>query len=226
MRMDYRVEEFWLLNLAVEHEVLVSELIPFQGLGLNSPSLPNSDDVKHKELLVDLFARGLVDVFHIGKNLIDVDRSLRRVQQRDIDTLISSAISRRSLAFELTNSGGEMWERFAEPKWDLFITQSLGENNGIIYSQNLDRLVACLGSLRYLSGATVDLKDVRLKKEAEFQVLYWKTLPDVFVAEFGMERLQSPDPDVPDWFINWQNRIWNWHVEPWDTAQWQELDAH
>src|SRR4051812_14054701 len=195
MPTSARIEEFWLLNLAVETDVRIADLVPFQGLGLNSVPLPGFDLEKLRSLLLRLSQCGLI--------LVRLTESSPEASDRlspiDIDRGLSSSAMHRSLIFELTREGGKRWEEYAEPDWNAFVGVSIGSNEGIAYSQDFPRLLALLMCEKYATETLVDFETMDVALKSDVEVLYWKTLASALVATFRTTSRPAPVPLRPEW---------------------------
>lgn len=231
------VLQHWLLNLATDFPV------PFRFL---PRVLDGRDGEAHALNVVALRGFSL----EIGvKRLVELaDADLVRfthtqegddpqpVASSEVTALVSRGAT-QGLSFELTNAGGEAWEKTAEPRWhemhDGFGQPSdengdLGRWDWTFFSQNRDRLMAVLGWFSMIegNGHGVDLNSVTWETHNEYQVRYWKHLPDVHVVDFQTQQQPEPPHDWnwifggAPWFSTWFSTRRDWYRKPWDLEGW------
>ena len=108
--------QFWLLNLAADFGVPFRCLPPIldgrddQGTALNVKSLHGFSLDYALTSLVELSDSGLIRFAHYP------DEQDERVTSSEVLAMTRRGI-RPDLSFELTPSGGEAWEKMAEPRW-------------------------------------------------------------------------------------------------------------
>lgn len=131
---------------------------------------------------------------------------------------------RGAVRFKLTALGGAAWERIAEPAWFHFFDQRYDLETGEMYSQDLTLLLARLGWCNELDGARININTIELQAHPEFQVLYWKTLLNVFRATFSLENAESRWLNgrigEPKWFTRWWHSTTQWYIEPRNVPGW------
>jgi hypothetical protein len=102
----------------------------------------------------------------------------------------------------------------------------LGRWDWTFFSQNRDRLMAVLGWFPMIQGQRIDLNTATWKTHGEYQVRYWKHLPDVHVVKFQAQ--QEPEsPQRSDWRFGrmWWLSMWfttrsDWYRKPRDLEGW------
>ena len=123
----------------------------------------------------------------------------------------------------------------AVPRWDEMDDGEAipcDENGKIVgwdwtfFSQSRERLMAVLGWFPQIqNGEQIDLDTVTWRFAADYQVKYWKRLPNVHVVRF---RTTLTDPRQtnwnfgvdPEWFRTWDDARSNWYRHPWEMEGW------
>jgi hypothetical protein len=235
----------WLLNCAVDYRPWLHHIIPVVAdESLNVKAIPNCAAEDYAEGIRALCEAGRIQLFSEnaeGESEIRSDVSevldmflrlpredqgvrVRRVEGRLVPSKLRVHRPELQITFGLTATGGEAWERIAEPHWANFFTQFSDFKSGELSSQNLALLMARLGWLQELNGEQIKPDSIKLEKHAEYQILYWKRLPKVYRAEFsispGEPRWDRGRNGEPKWFRNWWWSMARWHREPWDLPGW------
>lgn len=131
--------------------------------------------------------------------------------------------------FELTSTGGTLWESVAAPDWNHFYDQLSDYEAGEAVSSNLTLLMARLGWFPELTdGERVDIGSIEVKELSDFSVLYWKRLPHVYRATFKCTRgeprwRKRPNfqfRPAPDWFEAWWPTTVSFYTQPWHLPGW------
>jgi hypothetical protein len=104
------------------------------------------------------------------------------------------------------------------------------DDNGVIvgfdwtlFSQNRDRLMAVLGWWRMSNDDRIDLGSVAWTLAEDYEVKYWKRLPNVHVVTF--QTLSAPPPTPiwtrqAAWYSNWWSGKFEWYRRPWEMEGW------
>jgi hypothetical protein len=176
------------------------------------------DDVESRpgiSMILDRFLRVQID---------DPVILLRRHLKLDKATKQLVHNHRRAVTFKLTALGGDAWERIAKPAWDQFFDQRSDYETGELYSQNLTLLMARLGWFSELTDTQIDINTIDLQIHPEFQMLYWKKLPNVYRATFSLEwtepRWTNGGIGEPKWFRDWWHSTTRWYIQPWNLPGW------
>jgi hypothetical protein len=147
--------------------------------------------------------------------------------RRSRRTSVSNTFAGRTdlkVHFRLTEEGGDAWEKIAEPAWDHFFDQRSDYETGEMYSRDLTLLVARLGWFSELDDTRIDINTIELQTHSEFQVLYWKTLPNVYRATFSLAHAESRwmngRSGEPKWFREWWHSTTKWFTQPWELPDW------
>lgn len=234
---------FWLLTSAIDHSVSLRGFFPkFEWGPLNMRDLPGCSPTDYARELLVLFDNEWIE-FEPTKSVDDLstrsgviqilDRFLRFSEQNPDATLHRwptrpgndlRYIHRPDLRadFRLSMKGGDAWEKVAQPDWNRFFDQRSDYESGELYSQNLTLLMARLGWWRELDDTKVDINTIDLHTLPEFQVLYWKTLPNVHRATFSLARAESrwTNGVEPKWFREWWHSTTKWFTHPWELPDW------
>lgn len=235
----------WLLDVAVEFPRNLCLLFPFvDGEALNAKTIHGHQPKSYSRALLDMFEEGLIR-FSSDVQGDDVQASVgvARVLERFLGLSKDDSQLRRGgrflpayqrchikelqVYFELTPEGGQAWEKIARPNWDHCFTQSTGNADCELVSQNRDLLMAVLGWFREADGGLVDLDSVEIQKLNDCPILYWKHLPSVFRVKFIFEKSDarwSGDGPTwsrePKWFQEWWTSATSWYRKPWELPTW------
>jgi hypothetical protein len=153
----------WILSLAIECARKVSDFVPYvDGLALNVRPVPGAGPDHYSKAFLALFDAGLIDCFTHSSD----DRARISASRTEIDSVLAARLrlpmvtSKMRLGmhgpigsvdpdlwWELTETGGNEWERLAEPSWDRYVFFLFGllldENSpkaGDAWSASLDSL--------------------------------------------------------------------------------------
>ncbi len=242
---------YWLLTSAIDHAVSLCCFFPkFEWGPLNMRDIPGCIAADYARELLVLFDRELIE-FNSKTTESDVktrsgilqmlDRYLEftdknpdaRLYRRNSRTLPDTQYVFRpdlKVNFALTEKGGEAWEEIAQPNWFRFFGQSSSDEDGELISQDLTLLLARLGWFNELAAARIDINTIELLTHSEFQVLYWKKLPQVYRATFSLENAEPRWPNErlgePKWFRDWWHSASKWFTQPWDLPDWPVDEKH
>lgn len=234
----------WLLNLATDYPVSFHLL----------PKLLNGDDrepspVNVRPLLGFTLAQGvdrLVELADMG--LIAFKQEISEGETRPISASelpfleghLESQDRLKEITFELTQTGGDAWEREANPRWfDMedgfaiprYANDDLGRGDLVwwdwtLFSQNYEHLMASLGWWSMLYDEHLDFRTVELRRADNYKVRYWKRLPNVYIATFQTRCGSTPawpHGRTPQWFTEWRIARFSWHRHPWEMEGWPAL---
>jgi len=242
--MERSVVQNWLLNLAVETPCSLGTIFPsVEGEYLNVKEIPGCNSDKYAESLLELFEAGLIALksdfpednvcgklgaAQIIERFVLLAKDAREI--RYVCRKMKSDSVRptpKRVRFELTMTGGEMWERLAEPDWNRYFHQLADHKSCEIVSQNRDLAMALLGWYQETDGGRVHLNSIQIQKLNDYEILYWKRLPFVFKVNFTSERAEarwSGDGlawlNEPTWFKEWRTAATHWYTKPWELAAW------
>jgi hypothetical protein len=247
---DDSLTNFWLLNTAIEFPRSLGYIFPsIQGLALNMPQIPGCEPEDYARSLIDLFESGFV-IFRSDFQEDDVINSsgVSRIIERYVQLPESEAsvkflrsspsgqhasAPRKKVTFQLTETGGVEWGKYAKPDWHRFFGQfttpseSMESGEVEMFSQNLDLLMAILGWFQESDEGRADLGSIEVQKHQEFPILYWKRLPSVYRITFRIERAEARwSGDGPHWLLEpkWFREWWRstrvWYTEPWELPIW------
>lgn len=235
----------WLLDIAIEFPRPLVMLFPtVQGAALNVKEIPSQRAENYFNAFLGMFeedlirfnsdfpgddlrtATGVATVLSRFQGLSEDDPRICRGGRllRVSERLRSKELS---VSFELTPAGGQAWERLAEPNWDRCLTESVGESDCELVSQNLDLLMVALGWFREMEGGRVDWDSVEIEKQGDFPIYYWKHLPYAFRAKFAFKKAEGswsgsgPNRSrEPRWFREWWDSATSWYRKPWELSVW------
>ena len=204
--------EYWLLEIAVEHEWHISELIDSElelhlnkkGHGLTRASLLNS--------LYRLLSSGLI----YAKN--EVDGFISTYEQiecalNEPPAGIAPAGEEKFTSYGLTEEGGAHWEAFAAPDWEKYVEG--GEmfsdedeyENGIweVMCADKEWLERYCESICFHQQLEVSVESVEWDYAAPWGVTYWKQLEGAHILRFqAQDKSEAEDyersPPSPEWY--------------------------
>jgi hypothetical protein len=236
----------WLLNLVIDFPVSLSDLSKVLNHNDCEPSSLNV-----KPLLGFTFtqgAHGLAELARIG--LITFSHRISQYESQPIRAsellrLVNQENAHRKLrnfCFKLTPAGGSAWESEAQPSWydmedgaGIPCYTNEGQSRGdlvgwdwTLFSQNREHLMATIGWWSmgvHARHEQIDLRTIELTLAAEYEVRYWKRLPNVYVVKFH-SRVTAPvmtawsGGHTPRWLIDWEIARHKWYRDPWEMAGW------
>jgi hypothetical protein len=242
MPIDEMVKH-WLLNLAVEVPVWLYLLFPaVEGDALNVQPVPRRNAEDYAAGVMDLCEAGMIKLSsEVHGDDVENGAGISRILDRFLKLSYDDSILHRDgrllkpdqrnrlpgmqVSFRLTALGGEAWERVAEPDWAHFVTESRDSTSGELISPDRDRLIAYMGWYPEIHRERIQLETVTWETHTNFEILYWKRLPFVYHASFGLQaaaaRWASMAP--PKWFRDWELSTASWYREPWSLSNWPTL---
>jgi hypothetical protein len=141
----------------------------------------------------------------------------------------AQALNIPTVRFELTSSGGALWESVAEPQWNHFYKELSDYETGESVSPDLTLLMARLGWFPELhSDQTIEIDSIEIEELKDFPVLYWRRLPHVYRATFKCptgeprwrtRRNYSFRP-ASAWFEAWWPTTVSFYSKPWELPGW------
>jgi hypothetical protein len=238
--------DHWLLNTAIKFPRPLLHVLPFvRGLTLNAKVIPHCTPEDYAHGLLGLFrSEHLVftseDAEDDVQSSAGVDAILKRFLRYPIELVPERHGAKKTqppvptlkipkVEFALSESGGSLWESVANPTWDHFYDQSSDYQTGDAVSPDLTLLMARLGWFPELtSDEGIDIESLSIEEHTEYQILYWKKLPNVFRATFKCRRIEarwkkiSPtgDPFEPEWFRRWRSSTVHFYTHPWELSAW------
>ena len=203
--------EYWLLEIAVEHEWSISGLIDNElelhlnkkGHGLTRASLLES--------LYRLLSSGLI----YAKN--EVDGFLSTYEQIECALNeppggIFPAGVEKYTSYGLTQEGGAQWEAFAAPDWEKYIVEmdegedESGDELWELICADKEWLERVLESFCFDHQLEVPLASMEWDYIAPWQATYWKQLEGAHILRFQAQEKSevenygpSPPPN-PEWY--------------------------
>jgi hypothetical protein len=239
------ITHYWLLTSAIDFPRGLGFFFPeVDGLALNMKEVPGLNARDYAKALLTLYDSGMIefssklleDNVATRSGILNIlDRFLgfssenpsALMIRRSRRTSVSNTFAGRTdlkVHFRLTEEGGDAWEKIAEPAWDHFFDQRSDYETGEMYSRDLTLLVARLGWFSELDDTRIDINTIELQTHSEFQVLYWKTLPNVYRATFSLAHAESRwmngRSGEPKWFREWWHSTTKWFTQPWELPDW------
>lgn len=243
--------KFWLLNTAIKFPRPLLHILPkTRGMTLNSPNIPGCTPQNYADGLLSLFQRGHItfsseDPRDEVNDKLGVQAVLERFlayqleppeeryarEKRRIDPF-GPRIAR--VEFALTEAGGALWGRIANPEWNKFLDSGvvIGEQDyesGDAVSPDLTLLMAHLGWFTELNSEVgIDIASLEIQEHTDYPILYWKNLPHVFRATFKCYRSEARWPrrphfafrPAPAWFESWRRTNHRFYTQPWELPCW------
>lgn len=199
--------EIWMLGLASRIPAPVEWLVPnIKFDAFNVAAVDSLTPAHCGELLVKLDRAGAIKVSEDGTILTSSDSDAA------VRDLLNGA--KRRLDFELTESGGRVWENTARPDWSRFVqvySDSRPEGQlvgpGVVAGVNWDVVVAYLGHYEFLRDERIVPESLRHTLHDRYNITYWKTLPAVHVFSFQCFPSQDSNYDRPGWLRDWWSTI-------------------
>jgi hypothetical protein len=244
MKSDEMITRYWLLDLATEFPRSLGLLFPsIESEALNVKEIPGRQLEDYAASLMELYGAGLImlesdfpeddissqpGVSKIVERFVRLPKGERQVRYvRPGRRTDDDRQPRQHVRFQLTATGGQEWERLAEPDWSHYFDQRGDQGGCEIVSQNRDLLMAVLGWFQELGGGRVDVNSIQIQKLDNYPILYWKHLPFVFKANFAFDKA---DPRwigdgpawsrEPKWFHEWRVATASWYRKPWEMSAW------
>ena len=229
----------WLLNLAIEYPVWLASVFPVVDTeGLNAKSVPGCSSEIYADNLLALFDAGLIKfTSEVPGDDAATEQGIRQILSRFVSLSIPASSPKRNVdspplynrnrllgigvTFEVTPLGGAAWERVAEPDWLHILTESRDSTSGELTSPDRDLLIAYMGWYPELNRERILLETVRWQTHSNHKILYWKRLPFVYHASFGLQPTNPRwETDELNWFRQWRWSALTWHKNPWELPDW------
>ncbi len=215
----------WLLNLARLDPARLDWILPkVAGQALNVREIPGWSPRDYADALGQLLDEGQIRV------TIQTRESSTDEAKYVISRFLAGQIDRNT-SIRLTELGGRTWEGLAQARWDRFVetenvyrTKENGEDyiTGLLASQNRDLVIACLGWYEpFQSNLRISWPTLKWITHTEYNITYWKRLPDVHEVTFECIRiLERAWVREPEWLRSWMFSLADWHTRPWNRADW------
>lgn len=200
--------EYWILNLVSEvicpinslFSDNIEELFNKAGHGMN-----------HNEVLsvlLSLYEKELISMWQHNNHLpcLKVEYVRRYLEKNNT--------TQDWVTYQLTEKGGIVWEEFASPDWERYISTQYKpfENDleieiGKIECANRKVLDGYLQSLKFHDLDIVD-GSIIYEELKPWEATYWKTLPAGYRIKFKCEwKKESNQPQTPEWL---EQRWYDW----------------
>ena len=196
--------EYWILELVTEYPHFVNWLFA-----------ENLDEVINKP------SHGLerIEIINILKSFVDKKyiflrnhKSGKNIENPTKEFFETSSIipwEKHPILYGLTNDGGHLWEQFAMPDWNKYIScyyDSLPEEEkvGSIEGVELDFLHSYMISLDK-HEIKVDRDSITTQVIKPWEATYWKTLPECYRMEFRYEHRKTKYNQPEPW---WLRSLW------------------
>jgi hypothetical protein len=237
----------WLLTTAIDFPCRLGHIFPaVEGLALNMKDVPGCGPEDYSKGLLALLDAGMIrfsskvpthyvdtraGVCNILDRLLSLNESdpsarivryLRRGAAKPAEVIVRDPAL--YVTFELTASGGEAWEKHAEPDWAHFFGELSDYEKGELISADLTLIMARMGWFPELADQKIQTKTINVEVLLDHQVLYWKRLPRVYRATFSCEqsdpRWENGHNLEPKWFRDWRHATTTWYKHPWELTGW------
>ena len=200
--------EYWLLEIMAEHMIPAGYLTRDDLVMVLNKPLPGLSQDELLATILELSRQGLVS--YTTRH----DATERQFSSTDQIRDAVSEESRRGRGKTilcLTTAGARVWEAFAAPRWDEFISELWGFDESL--NQDVTELICTNPGLlqRYLKSAYPSLSQIDPSQVwwdilKPWEVTYWKILPKAHRVRFvdpddGMEESPPPSPYIlpPRW---------------------------
>lgn len=238
----------WLLNTTINFGCSLLHILPtVRGISLNAKPVPRCIPEDYAKALRELYVSGHIqfsseDSRDDVQSVEGVNRILSRFLGYSIEppegryargerTIPPSAQTPKVpiVRFDLTSSGGALWESAAEPDWNHFYDELSDYETGEAVSPDLTLLMARLGWFPELhSDRTIEIDSIEIEELRDFPILYWKRLPHVYRATFKCRKSEPrwrsrPNYSfrpAPAWFETWWPTTVSFYTEPWHLPSW------
>jgi hypothetical protein len=225
--------EHWLLNLAIEAPVWFGLIFPtVESEALNVKYTPLYRTTDYAATLLSLFESNMIavsssepsdDVTSLAGISQILDRFLRLSEDdsalRQNGALLKpyqrNRLTCMQVNYRLTSFGGDAWEKVAEPDWKRILTESRDSTSGDLISPDRDLLIAYMGWYPEINREQIKIETIDWKSHSDFEILYWKRLPFVHHASFGLEPAKPRwAAGEPPWFQEWRCSALSWCKQP------------
>ena len=195
----------------------VSDVYPVvKAQRLNVKLLPGAQPADLLSGLRDSARSGLIVI--LGREADDVDGE--REWTVPISALAEAVndLGGDNLFWHLTEEGGRAWERAAAPDWRRYVGETHGPEDMIASSQSIELLFAALGAMPVLSGWQPQRESLQIALHSTWRMLYWKTLPDVYVLTcqgHDLPSLLTPSQQLRT--LDYLQALEKWRRRPWES---------
>jgi hypothetical protein len=249
MEANQEILRHWILSLAIEGSRELSDFVPYvETLYLNVHPVPGAAPHHYAEAFLALFDAGSICCFckeygdhgkikanrSVVESVLEARLQLPQVTSK-IHLRMTGPIGSASpdLRWEITDGGGEEWERLAQPNWEryVFVLFDLPAQDGLTkagdaWSASLDSLMVELGWCGEFNHEEVDRKSIAVEILRDYPIAYWKVLPVVYHATFLCRSVEPQEGDLrttSEWFHEWWVSRRRWHKAPWELPGWGAL---
>jgi hypothetical protein len=187
--------EWWLLDLVEDASVPLAETVNGD-YGVNKKFYPYSREVLF-EAFCHLASEGWIRGGSIHEPPSPLSRDSIQLELRR-PVVAGGPADRLALSYSLTESGGKVWESFANPDWHQYIEiggdlQRVGDT---IYATCVAReVLEHMLRLWPSEGIDVEADSIRWSDVGPWNVRYWKTLPAGYKLSFKVRAFR----EVPCW---------------------------
>ena len=209
--------EYWLLEIAVEHEWSISGLIDSElelhlnkkGHGLTRASLLES--------LYRLLSSGLIYAKNEVDGFISTYEQIECALNEPPMRIVPAGVEKHT-SYGLTPEGGAQWEAFAAPDWEKYVEGGETFSDEDEYENEIwelmcadkDWLERYFESICFHQQLEVSLESIEWDYISPWEVTYWKQLEGAHILRFqaqdkseveDYERSLSPNPE-------WYRSVW------------------
>jgi hypothetical protein len=219
------IAKHWLLNLAIDHPAWLSLIFPTVATqALNVHAVPDFAAEDYARCMLGLFDSGMI---RLSTSRVGSEQEPDYIRERAavlavLDHFLGLPRDVK-VRFELTDLGGEAWEKIAEPGWDHVLFELRDDACGEITSPDKDLLMAWMGWYSQINESKILLDTVHWETHEDFRILYWKRLPLVHRVSFDIEAAEKQWPIFqPQWYRDWWSASLRWYKQPWELPGWVE----
>ncbi|GAB4213519.1 MAG: hypothetical protein OHK0012_09780 [Synechococcales cyanobacterium] len=213
-----------------KYELIILDIVVLGGFPVNLLVSPNLQEIANKKIGLELSGSQLIQILEKMVNNGDIvfvyfiedcreNFFIPSVDQiRDALYQISSP-PQLSVHYILTQQGGEKWENYVKPNWDLYIYSSR-LNHKMTFRATSKRIIdERIHYLLYLDHCVIDINSLAWNEIKPWDATYWKTLPRGMEAVFNYSFVQKINKKV---FLDWDKMsisAWDWYHR---TSNWYD----
>lgn len=223
--------EYWFLDTAVEDVIGFSWIVPderYGDLAINRAPL-NLTVAEITDVLHGLFQKGdLLAITSSDTPLYKLEDFLNRGFIPSKSEIESAIHQRINLFYFLTTQGGERWESFSQPNWDLYWTGY----NGFLGCADRKLLEAYLALYHLIDHGNTRAYIIPGTESWEiltpWQATYWKTLPIGYEVRYESRSVEFDESAKRDpKLIEREKQADNWYSSTriWYTNYFKQCEA-
>ena len=216
----------WILDAAAINPIPLNWILPNVSGHMNARSIPGLQVNDYAALVGSAVDKSLIELSSDGQPL-DLANARATVTEHAGGL---QASKERRVYLQLTEQGGQAWERLAAPQWDRFFYYSflLPDQelrvSATLASRNFETVMAYLGWFERLDSVDVKWETLKIETRSNYAATYWKRLDGVHEAILdGIYHL--PERYAPRFVSDWVLSLNDWRQRPWDRADWPREPA-